>query len=110
MCGWPVVFVCNSRARPASKDVERVKFSIVPATGLHSESNTVSEGYLQSKDLQRDLFSIFCLPSRSAPKVAFVSGRKAHTVARCFELRSSSPVAPQGLSDVEIIWKSCGLR
>jgi len=65
--------VCNSRARPASKlSRERVlKLSIVPATGLHSESSTVSEGYLQSKDLQRDLFSISCLPCRHAPKVAF---------------------------------------
>jgi hypothetical protein len=71
--------VCNSRARPASKSLrERItKLSIVPATGLHSESKTVSEGYLQSKDLQRDLFSISCLPCRHAPKVAFCSdGRR----------------------------------
>jgi hypothetical protein len=55
--------LCNSRAYPASKFPESIvrssaesKFSIVPATGLHSESNWFhvrpSEGYLQSKDLQ----------------------------------------------------------
>jgi len=63
---------CISRHRPASESQgERVEFSIVPATGLHSESSRFrtnrSEGYLQSKDLQASvLFSISCLPYRSA--------------------------------------------
>jgi hypothetical protein len=45
--------------------VEGFSPSIVPATGLDSEATVseetlASEGYLQSKDLQKDLFSIFC--------------------------------------------------
>ena len=78
---------CISRHRPASKiQRERVEFSIVPATGLHSESNWFrtnrSEGYLQSKDLQASvLFSISCLPYRAAQNARrnwrFYPGRKA---------------------------------
>ncbi len=51
--------VCNSRACPASKFEESVEFSIVPATGLHSESKAVSEGYLQSKEPPTRIFSQF---------------------------------------------------
>jgi hypothetical protein len=74
----------------------RKKFSIVPATGLHSESNWFhvrpSEGYLQSKDLQ-GIFSQFLvfriglrkkLGEESSPKLALSSGRKA-ILLRAFE-------------------------
>ena len=75
---------CNSRARPASKFLESVvigssesKFSIVPATGLHSESNWFrvrpSEGYLQSKDLQR-IFSQFLVFRIGLPEMHAESG------------------------------------
>src|SRR5271154_2786585 len=71
--------------------------SIVPATGLHSESKTVSEGYLQSKDLQRDLFSISCLPYRPAQNVRRkwrLPERKTHTVA-CFRAPTLRPCHPE---------------
>ena len=38
--------VCNSRARPASKLLREREFSIVPATGLHSESSRLSQASL----------------------------------------------------------------
>ena len=100
---------CISRHRPASKfSREHFKFSIVPATGLHSDSNWFhrnrSEGYLQSKDLQASvLFSISCLPSWGAQNVRrkwrFTSAGRPYCCA-CQSAQHSPPtqslVIPNG--------------
>src|SRR5271169_7016242 len=67
-----------SLKRACSKALNR------PGHGTSFGKHHVSEGYLQSKDLQKDLFSISCLPYRRAPKVAFRStGRRI--LLRAFE-------------------------
>jgi|SRR5580693_201576 hypothetical protein len=56
-------------ARPASNDSRgRESLQLSRPRDFIRKSNTVSEGYLQSKDLQKDLFSIFCLPTRAVAK------------------------------------------
>jgi hypothetical protein len=58
-------------ARPASNDSRgRESLQLSRPRDFIRKSNTVSEGYLQSKDLQKDLFSIFCLPTRAVAKNA----------------------------------------
>jgi hypothetical protein len=121
-------------ARPASNDSRgRESLQLSRPRDFIRKSNTVSEGYLQSKDLQKDLFSIFCLPTRAvakthAPKVASTRP-EGHTVARIraptekfvipnravsqvrnllLGFEASSPAASQNIPDVENIWKSCG--
>ena len=97
MAGWALF--CNSRARPASKISERVKLLNCPGHGTGfgkpplPAGIAVSEGYLQGKDLQKVLFSIFCLPFARARKAvyfpAFKPHAEDHTVACGF--------GPQGL-------------
>jgi hypothetical protein len=121
-------------ARPASNDPRgHESLQSSRPRDFIRKGDTVSEGYLQSKDLQKDLFSIFCLPTRAvakthAPKVASTRP-EGHTVARIHERqtqrfvipnRAESPVrnlllagsspesASQSNPDVENIWKSCG--
>jgi hypothetical protein len=102
-------------ARPASKTQEGVKAFNCPGHGTSfGKGNTVSEGYLQSKDLQKDLFSIFCLPIRAVAnsvrrKWRLGSDRKT-ILLRVFRAAFSSPVAASHNGpDVENIWKSCGM-
>jgi hypothetical protein len=76
--------VCNSRARPASNVLRGHKsLQLSRPRDFIRRSNTVSEGYLQSKDLQKDLFSIFCLPIGMRRKWR-LSDRKA-ILLRVFE-------------------------
>jgi len=76
------VFCCISRHRPASKDLKReCRFSIVPATGLHSERN-FSKGNLQSKEPPKVSSFLNFLSSVSGcakctPNLAFYPDRKA---------------------------------
>jgi hypothetical protein len=88
-------------ARPASNDSRgRESLQLSRPRDFIRKSNTVSEGYLQSKDLQKDLFSIFCLPTRAvakthAPKLA-LTRPEGHTVAR---IRAPDPESsPKALS------------
>jgi hypothetical protein len=87
-----------------------------------------SEGYLQSKDLQKDLFSIFCLPIgmrrkwrlpdrkaillrvQSADPRNFVIPTLRETKGRNLGFAGSSPPRSRSVPDVENIWKSCGKR
>jgi hypothetical protein len=98
-------------ARPASND-SRGRESLQssrPRDFIRKES--ISEGYLQSKDLQKDLFSIFSLPIRAVAKRMRrkwrLPDRKA-ILLRVFRAAFSSPVAASHNGPlVENIWKSC---
>jgi hypothetical protein len=108
---WPAgVFVASlGIVRHLSFRERRKKFSIVPATGLHSESNRVfPKPFRRVPSKQgppKDLFSISCLPSglrkkdcaKSAPNLAFSSDRKTHTVARRSERPPRSLVIPKSV-------------
>ena len=109
---------------------ERVtKLSIVPATGLHSEKQ---HGFRRVPSKQgppkRDLFSIFCLPSRAVAKMR-APKRPRYGRPYCCAYRAPNPrslVIPSEARNlgfrwqlsrprsrfpvVEIIWKFCGKR
>ncbi len=86
--------VCNSRARPASKFVESVSPQLSRPRDFIRKSITVSEGYLQSKDLQEffSQFSVF----RSACAESGVSFRTEGTYCCAYSERPSSIVIPNG--------------
>ena len=121
--------VCNSRARPASKFIRECRVLNRPGHGTSFGKHHVSEGYLQSKDLQRDLFSIFVFRIGVRRKWRSFE-RKTHTIARFGAQRQmwGQPLSavrraqldslsaalllslPKRVQTVEIIWKSCGMR
>src|SRR5580658_17177 len=75
--------VCISRACPASNFKESVvrQFSIVPATGLHSEKQHGFRRVPSKQGPPKGSFLNFLSSDRHAPKVAFVRP-EGHTVAR----------------------------
>ena len=112
MAGWALF--CNSRARPASKDLEDLNILNRPGHGtwfgsLIPEGIAVSEGYLQSKDLQKlDLFSIFQSSALRARKaVSRNTGISESRKRKTILLRAASRRSP--FPDVEISWKFCGM-
>jgi hypothetical protein len=113
VAGW--AHFCNSRARPASKCFKRLNPLNRPGhgTGFGSPSckTPVSEGYLQSKDLQTRIFSQFSVfrpcASLKRPRAGISAFLKFqaedHTVARC---KSSPPSKTNSRcgNRVEILW------
>jgi hypothetical protein len=79
-------------ARPASNEVsESLEASIVPATGLHSESSRFPKGTFKARTSKAGSFlnflsSVLVWLKRPAPKVAFVSKRKAILLRAVSEL------------------------
>src|ERR1700686_4978829 len=80
------VFCCISRHRPASNVKSTEKFSIVPATGLHSECSWLSQQVFRrvpSKQGTSKVSSFLNFLSsvsgcaKCTPKLAFYPGRKA---------------------------------
>jgi hypothetical protein len=127
---------CISRHRPASKiQRERVEFSIVPATGLHSEGSfvqTAPKGTFKARTSKQAFFSQFLVFRVGMRRnLACYSGRKAillraserrykplvipnsptvRNLLLGLKLAALPPSAPGRIPIVEIIWKFCGKR
>jgi len=108
MCGRRRI-CCISRHRPASKFQRAI--SIVPATGLHSDRNTVSEGYLQSKEPPKLRSFLNFLSSVSGcrkmpPKAASYLDRKAILLRARARRKVRSLSFPAALSRGICFWVS----
>src|SRR5919205_4204171 len=96
VAGW-TLFLCISRARPASKYLKGLNPLIAPATGLDSEAKSRHpKGTFKARTSKSKFFSQFvCLPPLHGPKSACAAKcfickaedayrRAFHGARRCF--------------------------
>ena len=111
VAGWALF--CNSRARPASKVLEGLNLSIVPATGLDSETTSrFLKGTFEARTSKSKLFSqfsVFRFGVRRKSAFFAVLGGRPYRCVRFLSLQAPQSFHSEQISHVENMCKCCGM-